>query len=161
MTWNVVAISARVLALALFASRFLPWAIGLIVTQIIIFSLAELYKDSGIRDLGHQLIDRLVAFVLVVMLAMSSVLNILLTDIFGQDVSWMRRYRFYSRYWLLMMIENSVLISIWYVVTLHEEYWYSLPALCYVLVAYFISFIIKTFHVFVVRKMVRGQHHIC
>ena len=99
MTWNVIAISARVLALALFASQFLPIAIGLIVAQIIVFSLAELYKDSGVRDLGHQLIDRLVTLVLVLMLAMSSVLNILLTDIFGQDVSWMRSYRFYSRYW--------------------------------------------------------------
>ncbi len=52
-------------------------------------------------------------------------------------------------YWLLMMIENTIFISIWYTSTEGLGLWYHDPAISYVMIAYFMSFILKTFHAWI------------
>ena len=56
------------------------------------------------------------------------------------------RYPWYVFYWFVTMIQNTILISIWFAATVDAQLWYRIPAIMYVIVAYLVSFIVKTVH---------------
>ena len=136
LIWNILCISSRVIALALFASVQRYWFAGVVTFQVVVLSLV-----FGLR-LSEELDDCFETFLFILLsitLGTNSVFNIFLPAEYYDRMP-------YLLYWLLMMIENTVFITIWYTSTAGLGLWYHDPAIAYVIIAYFLSFILKTFH---------------
>ncbi len=136
MTWNTLCISSRVITLALFASQEQYWFAGIVIVHLLI---ALVIYGLLIRGLG----DYEPLSLLSISLAVTSIFNIGLT--------YERRFRnyvLYVCYWIVMMIENTILIGIWYTLSTNDGLWYHNPAIAYVMTAYFISFFIKTYQTY-------------
>ncbi len=142
LVWNILCISSRVIALSLFASVQRYWFAGLITFQVVIVTLI-----FGLRTLD-ELDDCFNTFsfiLLSIILGTNSVFNIFLPAEYYDRMP----YVFYAFYWLLMMIENIVFITIWYTSTSGLGFWYHDPAIVYVIIAYFVSFMLKTIHTWI------------
>ena len=57
-----------------------------------------------------------------------------------------KSFRYYALYWVLMLIENTVMISLWYTEGSHGGTWYHDVAVGCVIAGYFLSFAMKTLH---------------
>ena len=126
--WNALAISSRVIALALFASIHKYIAAALIIAQIVMYILAVWCWCNLLECFGKIEYSPL---------AISSIFNILLVH--GRS-----KYKIYAIYWALTMVESAALITIWYLETKDEDYWYRLPVSAYVIFSYILSFLLKT-----------------
>ncbi len=65
-----------------------------------------------------------------------------------------RTYTIYACYWLIVRIENTILISIWYTLSSDDGFWYHSPAIAYMIPTYFASIFIKTYQTYQAREMV-------
>ena len=135
MTWNVLCISSRVITLALFASSEKYWFAGIMTAHIAIALVIYLYLTYKIEY--YEVIFEMV--LISVPCTISAIFNISLTY-----VPRLRTYKIYLCYWIMILIENTILISIWYTQTSDDSLWYHTPAIVYVLTAYSMSFFIKT-----------------
>ena len=140
LIWNILCISSRVIALALFATVQTHWFAGLFA-MIILFALPHTSSIGDVNDRGET--DYCVYISLVILFASNSVFNIFLPSMY---FTYHLPYLAYAVYWLLMMVENTVFITIWYISVNGQDLWYHTPAIVYVIVAYLLSFIVKTFY---------------
>ncbi len=134
MVWNILCMSSRVIALALFASVERYWFAGLVTAQLIFTPGIYLYANFEVW------VEDCRALPFMIMLGINSVFNIFLTKSFEAPL----RYTSYALYWLVMMIENVIFISFWYSATGGQELWFHDAAIVFVTVAYSVSFIVKT-----------------
>ncbi len=148
LIWNILCISSRVIVLALFASVQRYWFAGLISCQVVLFSILFFFKfihSEWFKSRITDKIDNFLHLLLIIILGTNSVFNIFLPAEYYDRMP----YLLYAFYWLLMMIENTVFITIWYTSSAGLGLWYHNPALAYVIIAYFLSFILKTFHTWI------------
>ena len=146
LIWSILCISSRVIALALFATVQTHWFAGLlagqvVIAMIILFALPHTPFIGDVNDRGET--DYCVYISLVILFASNSVFNIFLPSMY---FTYHLPYLAYAVYWVLMMVENTVFITIWYISTNGQHLWYHTPAIVYVIVAYLLSFIVKTFY---------------
>ncbi len=144
MTWNILAISCRVIALALFASQYQYWFAGVVVVQFVLWAAAIMYIErEHISACGNNTLWMRIAQ------GIGYTFNIILISIQidNKDLgaSIVIRYPWYVFYWFITMLQNTILISIWFTVTADTELWYRIPTITYVMVAYFVSLLVKTF----------------
>ncbi len=133
MAWNILAISCRVITLALFASQYRYWFAGVVVVQCVLWI-------GAIMCIEREEISDCSGNIMRITLGIGCTFNVILV---GGQKSW---YVFYSIYWFVTMIQNAILIYIWIAATADTQLWYRMPAIIYVFVAYFVSFIIKIIH---------------
>ncbi len=133
LTWNILCISPRILALSLFATVYTDWFWGIIGAHIFIMFLVLSAKNKGATkgDLAWQSL----------VFGIGHLFNILL------EAELFAKYKNYFSYWFQTIIETVILISIWYVDTPDKNLWYHDAAIAYVIPAYFVSYFIKTYHV--------------
>ena len=142
MIWNMLCISSRIIVLALFASVQTYWFAGLISGQVVLFSslfLCTILLHAGI----HSKLYVFASILLSILLGINTIFNIFLP---AKVYDIRLPYLLYAVYWIIMMVENTILITIWYHSTNELEMWYHVPAIVYVVIAYILSFILNTFH---------------
>ena len=132
VVWNMLCISSRVIALALFASMEKYWFAALVTAQATLATGIYVYENLSWKNSKK---DFILELLFLIMLGTNSVFNIFLTK---------NRYMLYVLYWIFIMIENVILISIWYVATDGQELWFHDAAIVFVIVAYSVSFLLKT-----------------
>ncbi len=144
LVWNILCISARILALSLFATVYRYWFAGIVTFHITIIFIMMVFNrniDTSM-DTGDW-----VSFVIFSLgLGIGYLLNILMVS-YNQVSLVFQTYVFYFCYWMVLMIETTILISIWYAENQDNDLWYNDVAIAYVITAYSISVAIKTFHV--------------
>ena len=135
LMWNMLCISSRVIALALFASSDQSFWLGplFIFHQILFWIFMTCTQTS--YGYEHQQI-------VVILVAIYSFFNIYLPKTYYDHILYFR----HTMYWIIMMIENTILITVWYTSIDGLNLWYHVPAIIYVIVSYLLSFIVKTFH---------------
>ena len=133
MVWNVLSISPRVIAFAFFASFELSWFWGIAAFQIVIAFAISFWYNWFYDD--------------------KDLLTIILRSIyegvglqFTMYTIFQIRFLFYLIYWLFTFIENTVLISLWYVWSSDLSLWYRDITISCVIPGYFLSLIVKTLH---------------
>ncbi len=148
-TWNALCISSRVIALALFASRERFWFAGVVVLHTFIFLIMYVLQTRNLGDYE----DTFDIYYQSVVLAVTSNFNIILS--YERSL---RTYYKYLNYWIAIMIENIILITIWYTLSSGDNLWYHNPAIAYVITAYFLSFFIKTYQTY--QRKDKNKEHI-
>ncbi len=138
LIWNILCISSRIIALSLFATIYRYWFAGMVIFHIIIIFFAILLKDT---DENSGVGDWVVSFIFGLGFGIGYLFNVLLVEFAFES------YVFYMGYWLVLMVETTILISVWYVKTNGEDLWYHDTSIACIIPAYFISFVIKTLHV--------------
>ncbi len=138
MLWNVLAISSRVITLALFASQY-KYCFAAVVTVIcILWAAAIIYIEREEISHCHEGIPGLVQ-------GIGYTFNIFQVSLHDKE-SIIVGYKWYLLYWCVTMVQNIVLISVWFTAVADDDPWYRIPALVYDIVAYFLSLLVKTFH---------------
>ena len=138
MVWNVFAISARVITLALFAAYQSNWFWGLIGGQIlVVFLCLGSYANKKMEDEKR---DFLYHAFMSSFTAVGMVFNMFLA--YSISVP----FPVYLFYWLVMFIENTVMITLWYQWSSNLGLWYHDVAISCIVIAYIVSLIIKTVH---------------
>ena len=141
MVWNILSVSPRVIALALFASYELYWFWGLVITQIgIVIICYTLFHYFNTDDVDLQGVCGFF-FMLILntftgmgwVFTMFAVLNTVTFPI-------------YLLYWVVIFVENTIIISLWHQWSDKLGVWYHNVALFYVIIAYAVSAIIKFVH---------------
>ena len=135
MVWTLLSVSSRIIALVLFASYQLYWFWGLIITQIIvviILSCIVIWRD-GWGDLCEAIFYCIVTGV-------GSIFTMFFAG--AADV----RFYYYLLYWALTFVENTVVITLWYLWSEDFNFWYHDWAIFCVISVYFISLIVKIVH---------------
>ena len=150
MIWNMLCVSSRVIVLVLLATMRYKHSFYIVtVFQVIIFFyfFRIMFYNShySMYDNGSYF-RKFLCLLLFFMLGVNSLFNIFLPVMFYNN---RLAYPIYVTYWFLMMVENSIVIGIWYHFTIGQGLWYHIPATIYVMAAYFISFIVKTFHTWI------------
>ena len=144
LIWNILCISSRIIALSLFATIYRYWFAGIVIVHIIVIFLATLRKDFHENKQQHNTDSEEVCITAVVYslgLGIGYLFNVLLVR------RAFRSYVFYMCYWLVLMVETIILITVWYFETKGEGLWYHEASIACIIPAYFISFVIKTLHV--------------
>ena len=142
MLWNVLAISCRIIALSLFGSQYRYWFAGVVVMQCLFWTACIAYIERElISDWKDIFIFRLTQ-------GLAYTFNITVTSNApaGDDEGCVVTYPWYIFYWFITMLVNTILISIWFTTTADTQLWYKIPATTYVIVGYFVSLFVKTFH---------------
>ncbi len=142
MLWNVLAISCRIIALSLFGSQYRYWFAGVVVMQCLFWTACIAYIERGyISDWKDIFIFRLAQ-------GIAYTFNIPMTSNApaGDDEGVVVTYPWYVFYWFITMLVNTILITIWFTATADTQLWYRIPATVYVIVGYFVSLFVKTFH---------------
>ena len=141
MVWNILSISPRVIALALFASYKPYWFCGLILTQIIIVTIGFTWFHYHDEDPGGDVDD------------VVEITNVLISNfisgigsVFTMCTFITLSFPIYLLYWFLTFIENVVVILLWYHWSSDMGLWYHHIAPLYVIVSYSVSLIIKILH---------------
>ncbi len=138
MLWNVLAISSRVITLALFASQY-KYCFAAVVTVIcILWAAAIIYMERDEISHAHECIPGLVQ-------GIGYTFNIFQVSLHDKE-SVIVGFKWYMLYWCVTMVQNIVLISVWFSAVSDADPWYRIPALVYVIVAYVLSLLVKTFH---------------
>ncbi len=135
MIWNMLAISCRVIPLALFATRYDIAAI--VIIQMIIWTIVVEAVELAI-DLQN-------IFVTFIFHGMSFTLNLIQISFAGAG-SFILSYWWYIFYWWITMAENTVMISLWSVATAELDLWYRTLVVGYVTMGYAVSFLVKSYH---------------
>ena len=121
MSWHFLAISARVIAVSLFATVNVYWFAGLLAAQAIIVTVVAVIMGA---EFWSPLIGCASVFTLIIPL----------------DTKWAAAV---TVYWIAMSIENITLISLWFVANDGMGLWYHNAAISYVIPAYFLAFVVK------------------
>ena len=136
MLWNVLAISSRVTALALFASHQLHWFWGLLGAQIFIATSASLVYERFSESKEDFIIDMFYSFYV----GVSMIFNVIW--VFDLNLY----FYVYILYWLLMFTENTLMITLWYMWTDSLGFWYHNAAIVGVIAFYVLLLVVKTAH---------------
>ncbi len=145
MVWNLLCMSSRVIVLALFASRFILEFWVLISFHFAVISsifFEKTYKKDNTCIRCEKLCEG--CFQSLLYGIGCSFFNMIQVTVRRHNL---RSYRVYVLYWLIMTLENTILIVVWYWKVETEGLWYDVPAIVYVVTAYTTSFFVKTWHV--------------
>ena len=141
--WNITSISPRVITLALFASYEPYWFWALIITQIVIISVLT-FAYVIVNEINPR--NTLYHFLMYCFTGIGMVFNMFfahpITIPFGAFL-W---------YWLLMFIENTVMILLWYQWSSELGLWYHEFAVSCLMMAPFLPLIIKSIHCYFKNK---------
>ena len=135
--WNITSISPRVIILALFASYEPYWFWGLIITQIVIisvliFALVIARKIEPRNPLYH------------LFMACFTGIGRVFNMFFAHPITI--PFGAYLWYWLLMFIETTVMILLWYQWSSVLGLWYHEFAVSCLMMAPLLPLIIKSLH---------------
>ena len=136
MVWNVLVISPRVVALALFASHQLHWFWGLIGAQVFITTAASLAYERLSQSKEDCIIDVFYSFYI----GVGMIFNVIW--VFDLNLY----FYVYLLYWLLMFAENTVMIALWYSWSEGLGFWYHKAAIIGVIGACVFSLVVKGAH---------------
>ena len=140
MVWNILSISPRVIALALFASYVGDWF--WILPGAHIAGMAGLHyflhRDGKSRDCSE--ISAQIPFG--VLIGYGWVFN------FCSCGMTAIHFRYYLFYWLFMFTENTVLISLWWFWSSDLGLWYHVIVIGFVVVMYLLSLIVECLHAY-------------
>ena len=135
--WNVTSISPRVIILAFFASYEPYWFWGLIITEIVTISVL-IFAFVIVTEIEPR--NPLYHFFMACFTGIDMVFNMFfahaITISFGA----------YLWYWLLMFIENTMMILLWYQWSSDLGLWYHELAVSCLMMAPFLPLIIKSLH---------------
>ena len=120
MLWNVFSVSPRVIALVLFASYKLYWFWGIVAAQVgfgvIISSVCSLLKQES----NHQRANKIISLFKVICKG----LFISMGNVFTMFVATSLFFPIYILYWIVMYIENAVMMSFWHSWSENLGLWY-------------------------------------
>ena len=136
MVWNVLVISPRVVALALFASHQLHWFWGLVGAQVFITTTASLAYERLSESKEDFIIDIFYSFYI----GVGMIFNVIW--VFDLNLY----FYVYLLYWLLMFAENTVMIALWYSWSEGLGFWYHNAAIIGVIGTYVFSLVVKAAH---------------
>ncbi len=145
MIWNILAISCRVITLTLFASQF-KYVFGAVVVGQLLFWLIMIFYAER-KNINST------EFPVIVKMGQTIGYTFNLLQISGDENSPILRYPWYLFYWMVTMIQNAIMILIWFNATADMNLWYGSLAVHYVLIAYPVSLLVKTFHTIIRRPM--------
>lgn len=132
LIWNILVLSSRVLALALFAGSTLLGFLGLASVQVMVgFAYAYSEMEKNNRSSLFPLC-----------FAVSSIFN--LQAYYKVTIS----FKTYLLYWLVMFVENTVLILLWFHWSADRGLWYHEAVLIWVIWACFASFLVECAHMY-------------
>ena len=135
MVWNILSVGPRVIALALFASYQIYWFWGLIGLQLIgaMLILLPIICKGSVKFCECTV-------------CIAAGLFTGLGTVFTMFVFLPVPFFCYLLYWILMFIENTVMISLWHQWSSGLGLWFDDAALAFVTVGYVLSLIIKCVH---------------
>ena len=135
MVWNILSIGPRVISLALFASYQIYWFWGLIGLQVTgaMLILLPIACNGPVKFCEMTV-------------CISTGLFTGLGTVFNMFVLLPVPFFCYLLYWVLMFIENTVMISLWYQWSSDLGLWYHDAALSFVIVGYVLSLVTKCIH---------------
>ena len=137
MVWNILSVSPRVIALALFASFELYWFWGLVITQVVIVVIV--YSTFYYHNKEWEGVSVYIISVLFnIFIGMGS--------IFTMFALYTVTFQVFLIYWIVMFVENTVMVSLWYQWSSDFGLWYHDWAISFVISAYVVSLIIKCVH---------------
>ena len=135
MLWNLIFITARVITLALFASYEPYWFWGFIIAQIVVVTIIVFFiglrSEYNSRSLPYH-------FLTSCFTGFSMVFNMF----FAHPA--LVNFRIYVSYWTLMFIEDTVMISLWFVWSSDIGLWYHNVAIECIIPAHVLALIIKS-----------------
>ena len=135
MLWNLIFITARVITLALFASYEPYWFWGFIVAQIVVVTIIVFFIGLRSEYNSHSLPYH---FLTSCFTGFGMVFNMF----FAHPAPV--KFRIYVLYWILMFIEDTVMISLWFVWTSDLGLWYHYVAIECIIPAHVLALIIKS-----------------
>ena len=135
MLWNLVFISARVVTLALFAAYEPYYFWSLIVAQIVIVTIV-IFSICIRNDNTHSVFYH---FIISCFTGFGMVFNM-----FFAHPNIAVPYGVYLLYWLLIFIENTVMILLWFIWSSELDLWYHNVAIGCLIPAYVLALIIKS-----------------
>ena len=130
--WLFFVISARVLALALFASQFQIWVfvvIGIHWVAMVTWIQFQRAKFCEAGPAWQELSFSMVA----------AVIHILCFFNLKEGHTRLR----YATYYFLMYIENMVLALLWYLSTQTQEYWYQIPCMVMIHLGFIVGVVLQ------------------
>ena len=140
MVWNIFSVSPRVITLAVFASFELYWFWGLVITQFAFIVI--LITAPTVCVLCTSQID-VIGFIGTLM----SILFIAIGWVFNMFVFLTTvGFPVYLLYWVVMFVENTIIISLWHQRSRDLRVWYHNLFLLYDILSYALSLIIKSVH---------------
>ena len=134
MVWNVLAISSRVMTLALFASYRLYWFWSLVGAQIAVTTPVIFWYGHRNGHLHCNIFD--------VFASIFTACGFLFNIFAAGSIS----FCMYLLYWTFILIENTVMISLWYQWSSDFGFWYHDWAISFVVCANVLSLIVKCIH---------------
>ena len=143
MLWNLIFITARVITLALFASYEPYWFWGFIVAQIVVVTI--IVFSIGLRT---SIKDHYYGHLLPYHILTSCFTGIgMVFNMFFAHPSPVK-FRIYLLYWTLMFIEDTVMISLWFVWSSDLGLWYHDVAIGCIIPVHVVALIIKSIQCF-------------
>ena len=138
MVWNIMSISSRVIALTLFASYEVHWFWSIAGTHTVFMIGVSYFLERG--DNSRDAAKVCVHMGGAAWMGFGSLFNFCADS--GQPK------RFYFMYWLIMFIENTTMISLWYQWTIGLGLWYHDAALVFVIVVHLLSLVVECLHAY-------------
>ena len=139
MVWNIFSVSPRVIALALFASFELYWFWGLVITQLALIVIIVIAPMCVLCTSQIDIFAFLGTLMSIFLIAIGWVFNMF---VFLTTVD----FPVYLLYWVVIFVENTIIICLWHQWSDDLGFWYHNLALLYVILAYAVSLIVKSVH---------------
>ena len=127
--WHLFIISVRMLVIALFASHFGKWIGFVLFLHFIVMCVWLSWQETKFKFFKNCVIVDFFFYIALSFVYIFHFLNI-------RDGHTRLRYLFY---YSLIFVENTVLISFWYINVSSDNMWFSLPILIYTIVGFFIG----------------------
>ncbi len=153
MVYNCLVISARMIAMALFAAYFRDWFVVLLAVHFVIaIVLAYCMLVSNAVIWKHLSMPETLRYVCL-MLAVAGMASIVVGFVLAVFAVFSvfqsgntTKFISYILFWFIMLVENAVLIGVWYTHPATADLWYHDVALVYVLSAHILSLFVNTIH---------------
>ncbi len=136
MIWNVLAISCRVITLALFATQYDLFVTLVVVQCFLCFMVCGATTKWEESACGMSFFYGMYC----------TLMNIIPVS-FTQNENLALSYWWYVAYWWMTMAQNTVMIAMWAAAMNDMDVWYTTPVVGYVTLAYTASLLVKTYHV--------------
>ena len=128
--WFLFVIGVRVLAIALFTSRFQVWLLAVVAIHCVV--TVTLMITSNTVKFGEDEVGLLGLMFLVPV-------NTLCVFVFGEQHTRLR----YAIYHCIMYTENVVMAVLWYSATYTQDLWYHIPCMAIILFGYIVGVIFQ------------------
>ena len=140
MLWNILSASPRVIALAMFACYEVHWFWYIGGTHVVVMTGVSYFFDRGNEE--RDAMDIIWCIALAAWMGFGCLFNF--CSLTQQSI----RFRVYLLYWLMIFIENTLMISLWYHWSKALDLWYLGIVDSFITLGYPVSLAVECLHAY-------------